>query len=116
MCFFESTLFNYLTLLVPLEHTHQSQDKRTRLINLITLLHPNPPSFAFSFISTLQETHNHAFVMGIQGLLPLVKSIEKRVHLKDYAGMTLAVDGYVWLHKGAFACAQEICLGQPTQK
>ncbi|KAF9313542.1 Rad2 nuclease [Podila horticola] len=54
--------------------------------------------------------------MGIQGLLPLVKSIEKRVHLKDYAGMTLAVDGYVWLHKGAFACAQEICLGQPTQK
>ncbi|KAG0092379.1 Rad2 nuclease [Podila epicladia] len=54
--------------------------------------------------------------MGIQGLLPLVKSIEKPVHLKDYAGMTLAVDGYVWLHKGAFACAQEICLGQPTQK
>ncbi|KAF9394944.1 Rad2 nuclease [Podila verticillata] len=54
--------------------------------------------------------------MGIQGLLPLVKSIEKPVNLKDYAGMTLAVDGYVWLHKGAFACAQEICLGQPTDK
>lgn len=54
--------------------------------------------------------------MGIQGLLPLVKSIEKPVNLKDYAGMTLAIDGYVWLHKGAFACAQEICLGQPTDK
>ncbi|KAF9429972.1 Rad2 nuclease [Podila epigama] len=54
--------------------------------------------------------------MGIQGLLPLVKSIEKQVHLKQYAGMTLAVDGYVWLHKGAFSCAQELCLGQPTQK
>ncbi|KAG0317542.1 Rad2 nuclease [Dissophora globulifera] len=54
--------------------------------------------------------------MGIQGLLPLLKSIEKPVHLKDYAGLTLAVDGYVWLHKGAFACAQELCLGQPTQK
>ncbi|KAF9188911.1 Rad2 nuclease [Haplosporangium sp. Z 767] len=54
--------------------------------------------------------------MGIQGLLPLLKSIEKPVHLKDYAGQTLAVDGYVWLHKGAFACAQELCLGQVTQK
>jgi exonuclease-1 len=54
--------------------------------------------------------------MGIQGLLPLLKSIERPVHLKDYAGYTLAVDGYVWLHKGAFSCAQELCLGQPTQK
>lgn len=54
--------------------------------------------------------------MGIQGLLPLLKSIERPVHLKDYAGKTLAVDGYVWLHKGAFSCAQELCLGQPTNK
>ncbi|KAF9953216.1 Rad2 nuclease [Mortierella alpina] len=54
--------------------------------------------------------------MGIQGLLPLLKSIEKPVHLKDYSGQTLAVDGYVWLHKGAFACAQELCLGQATEK
>ncbi|KAF9947334.1 Rad2 nuclease [Mortierella alpina] len=54
--------------------------------------------------------------MGIQGLLPLLKSIEKPVQLKDYAGQTLAVDGYVWLHKGAFACAQELCLGQATEK
>ncbi|KAF8981340.1 Rad2 nuclease [Entomortierella lignicola] len=54
--------------------------------------------------------------MGIQGLLPLLKSVEKPVHLKDYAGQTLAVDGYVWLHKGAFACAQELCLDQVTQK
>ncbi|KAF9113701.1 Rad2 nuclease [Mortierella sp. AM989] len=54
--------------------------------------------------------------MGIQGLLPLLKSIEKPVHLRDYAGQTLAVDGYVWLHKGAFACAQELCLDQATQK
>src|SRR5690554_5550306 len=54
--------------------------------------------------------------MGIQGLLPLLRSIEKPVHLKDYAGQTLAIDGYVWLHKGAFACAQELCLGQVTQK
>ncbi|KAF9141617.1 Rad2 nuclease [Linnemannia schmuckeri] len=54
--------------------------------------------------------------MGIQGLLPLLKSIERPVHLKDYAGKTLAVDGYVWLHKGAFSCAQELCLGQLTNK
>lgn len=72
--------------------------------------------FAFSYIDAAQTTYNHVFIMGIQGLLPLVKSIEKPVNLKDYAGMTLAIDGYVWLHKGAFACAQEICLGQPTDK
>ncbi|KAF9434990.1 Rad2 nuclease [Entomortierella beljakovae] len=54
--------------------------------------------------------------MGIQGLLPLLKSIEKPVHLRDYAGQTLAIDGYVWLHRSTFACAQELCLGQPTQK
>ncbi|KAI9138630.1 PIN domain-like protein [Paraphysoderma sedebokerense] len=54
--------------------------------------------------------------MGITGLLPLLKSIQKPFHIKSLAGQTVAVDAYVWLHRGAFACAPELCLGKPTRK
>ncbi|KAL1925794.1 uncharacterized protein VTP21DRAFT_677 [Calcarisporiella thermophila] len=54
--------------------------------------------------------------MGIQGLLPLFKSIQRPVHIKDYAGQTVAIDGYVWLHKGAFACAWDLAQNKPTTK
>ncbi|CCA72785.1 related to EXO1-exonuclease which interacts with Msh2p [Serendipita indica DSM 11827] len=54
--------------------------------------------------------------MGIQGLLPLLKSIQQQVKLSDLSGKTLAVDGYVWLHKGAYGCATELATGKPTTK
>ncbi|KAI7965283.1 hypothetical protein MJO29_003381 [Puccinia striiformis f. sp. tritici] len=54
--------------------------------------------------------------MGIQGLLPFLRSIQRESHLKHWAGKTLAIDGYVWLHRGAYHCAQELCLGSPTKK
>lgn len=54
--------------------------------------------------------------MGISGLLPQLKSITKDVHIKSYAGQTVAIDGYAWLHKGIFCCAQELCLGEPTDR
>ncbi|KAA1108349.1 Rad2 nuclease [Puccinia graminis f. sp. tritici] len=54
--------------------------------------------------------------MGIQGLLPFLRSIQRESHLKNWAGKTLAIDGYVWLHRGAYHCAQELCLGNPTTK
>ena len=34
--------------------------------------------------------------MGIKGLLPFLNSITKRVHIREYANKTVAVDGYVW--------------------
>ena len=52
--------------------------------------------------------------MGIQGLLPLLSSIHRPVHLSEFEGKTLAIDGYSWLHKGVFSCATEICLKRPT--
>ncbi|MBW0498519.1 hypothetical protein O181_038234, partial [Austropuccinia psidii MF-1] len=55
-------------------------------------------------------------IMGIQGLLPFLKSIQRESHLKKWAGHTFAVDGYVWLHRAAYSCAQELCLGNPTNK
>ncbi|KAK0544796.1 hypothetical protein OC846_005920 [Tilletia horrida] len=54
--------------------------------------------------------------MGIQGLLPLLKDIQNPTHLKEYKGKTIGVDAYVWLHRGAFTCAQELVLGQPTDR
>jgi len=54
--------------------------------------------------------------MGICGLLPQLKSITEHSHLSDFHGMTIAVDGYVWLHRGVISCARDICLGVSTSK
>ncbi|CCG81837.1 Putative uncharacterized protein [Taphrina deformans PYCC 5710] len=54
--------------------------------------------------------------MGIQGLLPLLKSITVHTHVKHYAQQTLGVDAYVWLHRGAIACASDLALGKHTTK
>lgn len=54
--------------------------------------------------------------MGIQGLLPLLKPISKTVHVRELKGCRVAVDAYVWLHRGAYACAAELCQGQDTTR
>ncbi len=54
--------------------------------------------------------------MGIAGLLPSLKSIQKTKHLSEFKGQTIAVDAYVWLHKGVYACATELATGKPTHK
>ncbi|EKM76744.1 hypothetical protein AGABI1DRAFT_78182 [Agaricus bisporus var. burnettii JB137-S8] len=54
--------------------------------------------------------------MGIAGLLPALRSIQKTRHLSEFKGQTIAVDAYVWLHKGVYACATELAIGKPTHK
>ncbi|KAI0475451.1 hypothetical protein GGR56DRAFT_666449 [Xylariaceae sp. FL0804] len=54
--------------------------------------------------------------MGIQGLLPLLKSIHRPIELKKHDGKTLGVDAYGWLHRGATSCAIELAKGEPTRK
>lgn len=54
--------------------------------------------------------------MGISGLLPQLKSINKRVHLSKYRGQTIAIDAYCLLHKGAYSCARELVEGVYTDK
>ncbi|KAK3346699.1 hypothetical protein B0T25DRAFT_460063, partial [Lasiosphaeria hispida] len=49
------------------------------------------------------------------GLLPLLKSIQRPVDLKKYAGETLGIDGYGWLHRGAIACAVDLAQCKPTR-
>ncbi|PJF17045.1 hypothetical protein PSACC_03144 [Paramicrosporidium saccamoebae] len=47
--------------------------------------------------------------MGINGLLPLLRSITRRVHLEQLAGQAVAIDAYSWLHKGVFV---EFCMNK----
>ncbi|KAI0300135.1 PIN domain-like protein [Multifurca ochricompacta] len=54
--------------------------------------------------------------MGIQGLLPFLKSIQHQRHLSELSNQTLAVDGYVWLHRGIYTCATELATGRKTSK
>ncbi|KAI0828680.1 PIN domain-like protein [Trametes gibbosa] len=54
--------------------------------------------------------------MGISGLLPLLKDIQANKHLSEFRGQTLAVDGYVWLHRGSYGCAPELVTGKRTNK
>ncbi|KAK7700687.1 Rad2 nuclease [Diaporthe eres] len=54
--------------------------------------------------------------MGIQGLLPLLKSIQKPTELKKFPGEVLGVDAYGWLHRGAVSCAIELAQGKPTSR
>lgn len=54
--------------------------------------------------------------MGITGLLPLLSSVTRTTHLAQFAGLRVAIDAYVWLHRGAYGCAYELCMGIPTHK
>lgn len=50
------------------------------------------------------------------GLLPLLKSIQKPTHLRNFSGQTLGIDAYGWLHRGTVGCAIELAQGKPTRK
>ncbi|OQR79983.1 exonuclease 1-like [Tropilaelaps mercedesae] len=52
--------------------------------------------------------------MGVAGLLPLLKNASQPGHISDFKGSTAAVDGYCWLHRGAFSCAEKLVLGEKT--
>lgn len=41
--------------------------------------------------------------MGIAGFHELIKPVQKSVHLKDFAGQTVGVDGNGWLHKAVYS-------------
>ncbi|KAI7888797.1 PIN domain-like protein [Mucor mucedo] len=52
--------------------------------------------------------------MGIKGLLPVLKPVEKAIVINEYAGQCVAVDGYGWLYRGAYGCAYDLAQGLQT--
>ena len=63
-----------------------------------------------------EEKRGREEEMGIQGLLPQLKSIMVPIHIKDLKGCSVAVDTYSWLHKGALSCSTQLCKGIPTSR
>lgn len=54
--------------------------------------------------------------MGIPGLLQVLQPVSADVHIRSFANKAVAVDAYCWLHRGAYGCAQELAMGQKTDK
>nr|CAD1842687.1 unnamed protein product [Ananas comosus var. bracteatus] len=49
--------------------------------------------------------------MGIQNLLRFMRPFIEPVHIKKYSGKRVGIDAYSWMHKGAYSCSMELCLG-----
>ena len=54
--------------------------------------------------------------MGIQCLLQTLKSIQTKISISKYAGSTIGMDTYCWLHKGIHSCLGELAWNKPTTK
>lgn len=52
--------------------------------------------------------------MGITGLIPFLEKASRKIQIRDLRGQCVAIDSYCWLHKGAFACADKLVRGEPT--
>mmetsp|Transcript_20841 Transcript_20841/g.52577 ORF Transcript_20841/g.52577 Transcript_20841/m.52577 type:complete len:1016 (+) Transcript_20841:112-3159(+) len=48
--------------------------------------------------------------MGIKGLLPLLQSAQEDRPLSHFQGQKAGIDGYVWLHRAAYAHASELAI------
>ena len=47
---------------------------------------------------------------------PVPSARQEEIHISKYKGKVVGVDAYVWLHRGAYGCAQQLSLGQPTTR
>jgi 5'-3' exonuclease len=54
--------------------------------------------------------------MGIQGLHKELKSITRKCSIAEYKNKKVAIDAYVWLHKGTYCCAADLCQNIETDK
>lgn len=52
--------------------------------------------------------------MGVQGLLPMLKSVMDQVNIAKYRGKIAGIDASGWLYKGCYSCAQDIVEGKET--
>ena len=48
--------------------------------------------------------------MGIKGLLGLLRGIEIKSNISQFRGSTLGLDVSCLLYKGAYRCAEKLCL------
>ncbi len=53
------------------------------------------PARCFALLTACRLSGRAWSVQGISGLLPMLKEISNPIHIKEWKGKTLAVDGYV---------------------
>lgn len=41
-------------------------------------------------------------------------TVADTVQVSEYKGLTVAVDGYTWLHKAVYGCSTQLALGQES--
>lgn len=73
-------------------------------------------SLLLLFVLSFPVLIDNLVKMGIQGLLPFLKKIHVPINIAKFAGCTVAIDAYCWLHKGAFSCAEKLVLGEKTDQ
>lgn len=52
--------------------------------------------------------------MGVAGLLKALADVQRRTHISEYRGLRVALDGYIFLHRGKFMGAQALLSGKST--
>ncbi len=58
----------------------------------------------------------HVSAMGINSLLPNLKSIQKNVNAEIFKGESVGIDAYVWLHASVFSCPIELAKNYKTAR
>ncbi|CAO1315272.1 unnamed protein product [Diamesa serratosioi] len=54
--------------------------------------------------------------MGIKGLIPFVEKATSQINISELRGKVVAIDSYCWLHKGAYACAEQLVQGNKNER
>ncbi|OHT12550.1 XPG I-region family protein [Tritrichomonas foetus] len=54
--------------------------------------------------------------MGIKNLLPELRGCTDHVHISQFRGKKVAVDGFTWLHRSVFACSKELFHNPATER
>jgi 5'-3' exonuclease len=54
--------------------------------------------------------------MGIKNLLPSLKQISKKRHVKEYSGMTVGIDTLCWMHQGVHKYAKDLINSNQNKK
>lgn len=80
------------------------QDGGVRLVVETPLSHPHH----IRPVGVCDHVRHAPREMGITGLLPFLRGIQREVHVSSFGGRSVAVDAYCWLHKGAYACATQL--------
>ena len=80
-------------------------------VHLITVAGPS-----ISSSKSLIFNQKLSFAMGIKGLLCLLKAAEIESHISEFRGCTLGLDVSCLLYKGAYSCAEKLCLGVQTNE